>query len=81
MLRSGNRLPYYTRMPQPTSRVAPIIRSLRGVKKSLPNIAREAGVGHSWLKMFMRGEIQNPTMKNFEKITAYASREQAKRAL
>ena len=35
-----------------------------------PDIAKQAGVSHSWLSQFMRGLIPNPGIRTLEKLDA-----------
>jgi transcriptional regulator with XRE-family HTH domain len=37
-------------------------------------IARQAGVTESWLKMFRRGKIPNPGIRDFQRIVDYLDR-------
>jgi hypothetical protein len=40
-------------------------------------MAKEAGVQESWLRMFMRGKIPNPGVRQFERVRAYLDRQAA----
>lgn len=42
-----------------------------------PEIAKQAGVSHSWLSKFMRGCIPNPGLRTLEKLDSALSPELA----
>ena len=42
---------------------------------NLRQVAERAGVGHSWLRMFARGEIPDPGYSRIKALTEYFVRE------
>jgi hypothetical protein len=57
--------------------VSIVVGQLQALEKSTAQIAREADVPESWLKMFRRGVIPNPGVRQFEKIRQYVERQTA----
>lgn len=45
-----------------------------------PEVAKGAGVSHSWLSKFVRGEISNPGYATLRRLDGYLSPEPAKAA-
>ena len=58
-------------MESPTDIVAETRASLRAAEVPASHIAREAGVRESWLRMFMRGKIPNPGIRQFSRVRDY----------
>jgi hypothetical protein len=51
--------------------IRPTILELRERVEPAAQIARSAGVPESWLRMFMRGKIPNPGVRQFSRVRAY----------
>ena len=52
-----------------------VVERLRAEDRpSLNEIARSAGVGESWLRMFARGEIPDPSYSRIKKLSDYFMR-------
>lgn len=56
--------------------VAETIQLLRAAKEEIPasQIAKECDVKESWLRMFIRGEIPNPGVRQFTQVREYLER-------
>jgi len=54
--------------------VAELVERLKLLDKSTAEIAREADVSESWLKMLRRGKIPNPGVLQFQRVAAYLDR-------
>jgi predicted transcriptional regulator len=51
--------------------VAGVVTRLQGIDRTSREIAAEIGVPESWLRMFRRGKIPNPGVRQFRKVEAY----------
>lgn len=54
--------------------VLEVVARLNKLDKSSAEIARDAGVKESWLKMLRRGKIPNPGIRQFQRVAAYLDR-------
>ena len=51
--------------------VTQLVKRLRDVDKTVPEIAAATGVGERWLYMLRRGEIPNPGVLQFFRVRDY----------
>jgi hypothetical protein len=61
-------------MDAETDIVAALVERIRAIDKPVAQMAREADVPESWLKMFRRGKIPNPGVRPFERVRQYLER-------
>lgn len=54
--------------------VVEVVHRLNKLDKTSVEIARDAGVKESWLKMLRRGEIPNPGIRQFQRVVEYLDR-------
>ena len=64
-------------MAPETDVVSDVVAKLQALDKPSREIAQEADVPESWLKMFRRGAIPNPGVRQFEKVRKYVERQPA----
>lgn len=57
-----------------TDIVETVVQQLQGVDLTAKEIAAKAGVEESWLRMFRRGKIPNPGVRQFSKVVDYLKR-------
>ena len=57
--------------------VVDVIVRLQKLDKTSAEIAKEADVQESWLKMLRRGKIPNPGVRQFQRVVDYLDRASA----
>lgn len=57
--------------PEPLSLMVETLRLLRERKSTLPEVAVSAGIPFYWLRKFLGGEIQDPSVNRVQKLYEY----------